>query len=81
MNDSHLQLSLNSSQWSFGQSGSLWFRTREAAGLLMYAGRRPMGGNVEFLLLDIASGQARFTADLGSGMVRAISPSLLVRLI
>ena len=72
MNDSHVELSLNSSHWSFGQSGSLWFRTRESAGLLMYAGRRPGGGNLEFLLLDITSGQARFTADLGAGMVFAV---------
>jgi len=34
----------------------------------MYAGRKPGGGNSEFLLLDVTSGQARFSADLGSGM-------------
>ena len=37
-------------------------------GLLMYAGRRPGGGNTEFMLLEVFSGQARFTADLGSGI-------------
>ena len=68
-NDSHIELSLNSSHWSFGQSGSLLFRTRETHALLMYAGRKPGGGNAEFLLLDVTSGQARFSADLGSGMV------------
>lgn len=68
-NDSHIELLLNSSHWSFGQRGSLWFKTRETSGLLMYAGRRPGGGNTEFLLIDVTSGQARFTADLGSGMV------------
>lgn len=68
-NDSHVELSLNSSHWSFGQSGSLSFKTRETHALLMYAGRKPWGGNTEFLLLDVTSGQARFSADLGSGMV------------
>lgn len=68
-NDSHIELSLNSSDWSFGQSGSLSFRTHETHALLMYAGRKPGGGNSEFLLLDVTSGQARFSADLGSGMV------------
>lgn len=72
MNDSHLEISLNASHWSFGQSGSLWFRTRETDGLLMYTGRKPGKGNVEFLLLDITSGKARFTADLGSGIVSSI---------
>ena len=69
MNDSHIEMTLNTSYWSFGQSGSLWFRTQETAGLLMYAGRRLGGGNTEFLLLDVISGQVRFTADLGSGKV------------
>lgn len=69
-NDSRVELTLNSSEWSFGQSGSVWFRTREMDGLLMYAGRRPGGGNTEFMLLEVFSGQARFTADLGSGMVK-----------
>ena len=68
-NDSHIELSLNSSHWSFGQSGSLSFRTQETHALLMYAGRKPGGGNSEFLLLDVTSGQARFSSDLGSGMV------------
>ena len=72
MNGSHLEISLNASHWSFGQSGSLWFRTRETDGLLMYTGRKPGEGNVEFLLLDITSGKARFTADLGSGIVSTI---------
>jgi len=72
MNDSHLEISLNASHWSFGQRGSLWFRTRETDGLLMYTGRKPGEGNVEFLLLDITSGKARFTADLGSGIVSTI---------
>lgn len=68
-NDSHIELSLNSSHWSFGQSGSLSFRTHETHALLMYAGRKHGGGSSEFLLLDVTSGQARFSADLGSGMV------------
>lgn len=68
-NDSHVELSLNTSHWSFGQSGSLSFRTRATEALLMYAGRKPGGGNSEFLLLDVTSGQARFSADLGSGIV------------
>ena len=72
MNDSHVEISLNASHWSFGQSASLWFRTRETDGLLMYSGRKPGEGNVEFLLLDITSGKARFTADLGSGIVSTI---------
>ena len=73
MNDSYVEVSLNMSHWSFGQSGSLWFRTQETAGLLMYTGRRPGGGNTEFLLLDITSGQARFTADLGAGRFLVLS--------
>lgn len=48
------------------------FRTREMDVLLMYAGRRPGGGNTEFLLLEVTSGQAKFTADLGSGMIKSI---------
>ena len=72
MNDSHVEISLNASHWSFGQSASLWFRTRETDGLLMYSGRKPGQGNVEFLLLDITSGKPRFTADLGSGIVSTI---------
>ena len=40
----------------------------------MYAGRKPGGGNTAYLLLDVTSGQARFTADLGSGMI--VAPTL-----
>ena len=44
----------------------------------MYSGRKPGEGNVEFLLLDITSGKARFTADLGSGIVSTILLSNVV---
>ena len=71
MNSSHVEVSLNMSYWSFGESASLWFRTRDAEGLLMYAGRNLTGGpNAEFLLLEIASGRPVFTADLGTGSWR-----------
>ena len=67
MNDSYIELSLNTSHWSFGQSGSMSIRTRETEGLLMYAGRKPGAANNEFLMLDVISGHVRFSADLGSG--------------
>lgn len=70
MNSSHVEVSLNMSYWSFGESASLWFRTRDAEGLLMYAGRKTGGPNAEFLLLEIASGRPVFTADLGTGSWR-----------
>lgn len=70
MNSSHVEVSLNMSYWSFGESASLWFRTRDAEGLLMYAGRKTAGPNAEFLLLEIASGRPVFTADLGNGSWR-----------
>ena len=70
MNSSHVEVSLNMSYWSFGESASLWFRTIDAEGLLMYAGRITGGPNAEFLLLEIASGRPVFTADLGTGSWR-----------
>ena len=62
-----MEVSLNRSSWSFGRSGSVWMRTRESDGLLMYAhaNLRPVSG--DFLMIDVISGQPRFTADLGSG--------------
>ena len=66
-NNSYIQLSLNTSEWHFGQMGSLWFRTKHPSGLLMYAGWRPGSQNTEYLMITISSGKLNFTGDLGSG--------------
>ena len=66
-NNSYIELSLNTTEWHFGLSGSFWFRTKHSEGLLMYAGWRPGLQNTEYLMVAVKAGQVVFTGDLGRG--------------
>ena len=64
-NSSTLMLTLNTSQWTFGTSGSMKFRTRSAHGLLLHAGW--FRATQDYVKLEIHNGKLKLSVNLGSG--------------
>ena len=67
-NSSFLMLTLSRSQWTFGSSGSMKFRTRSSHGLLLNAGWFPSTqARKDYIKLEIINRRLKLSVDLGSG--------------
>ena len=62
-------LTLNTSYWTFGSTGSMKFRTRSAHGLLFYAGWFPgsLQAHQDYVKLEIINRKLKISVNLGSG--------------
>lgn len=61
-------LTLNTSHWTVGSSGSMKFRTRSAHGSLLHAGWFPCSqAQQDYLKLEIYNRKLKISVNLGSG--------------
>ena len=65
---SHVVFTVYRGNSSFGESGSLQFKTRASDGVIMYAARHPIpSAFFDFVSLVMLQGQLQLQANLGSG--------------